>query len=206
MKSLRRVQIASIAALGLEALAGCHSAPTRLFTLSAVAPGQTLAYAGPRVRVEGVHVPADIDRTEITTEPVPGQLKINELDHWSAPLARLAQDALAADLVTRLPVGKVVSPHLDKGEGDLSLRIDILEIRSEAHRTQLVVSWEFKTEGAAPPSQEFVRLEVPQGSLSPAAVADLTSALLGQLADRIAAGLAVWSDARTRPVNPPISP
>jgi uncharacterized lipoprotein YmbA len=194
MKVPAWVKIATLAALSVAAESGCHSAPTRFYTLHSVSPvGHPLPYTGPPVRIEGVHVPASFDRMEIVTAPAPSELKLNELDHWSAPLARLVQESLTEDLIARLPSDKIISPHIAKSASDLSLSIDILELRFAPGRAHLVASWQFKAEGPTPAPTEFARFEVSQSVSTPAAVVEATSLLLGQLADRISAGLADWS-------------
>jgi uncharacterized protein len=195
MKTPAWLKIVLLAALGV-ASAGCRSAPTRLYTLHAVSPaGHPLPYTGPPVRVEGVHVPASFDRVEIATEPAPSQLKLNELDHWSAPLAKLVRESLTEDLLARLPSDKIISPYIANRAGDLGLLVYILELSSDARGTHLIASWQFRAVGPTPAPTEFARFEVSQRAATPAAVVDATSLLLGQLADRISEGLADWSGA-----------
>jgi uncharacterized lipoprotein YmbA len=103
---------------------------------SAIAP-----YVGPALRVDSVHVPPSMDRIEITTERAPGEFRINDLDHWAAPLARLARQTLTADLVLRLPAGRVIFPHLDKTQGAIGISVDILAFSAGAKGARLEASW-----------------------------------------------------------------
>jgi len=124
-------------------LAGCRSATTRLHSLSMLPPAQgAVLYAGPAVRVDAVHLPADMDRAEITTRSATGGLAIQEFDHWSAPLPKMAQQTLAADLVARLPPGKVILAPLDKPDGALGLNVVILRFSTDVNGAVFVASWQ----------------------------------------------------------------
>ena len=84
---MRKIVVLSLVALSL---AGCgHSPPTRFYTLDPVAPPSPQAYAGPALRIGQVYVPAVLDRSELVREPGAGQLKVDDFDHWGAPLGQL---------------------------------------------------------------------------------------------------------------------
>jgi uncharacterized lipoprotein YmbA len=55
-----------------------------------------------------VHIPPALDRIEILSEVAPGEFKVNDLDHWVAPLGPVARQTLTADLIARLPQGRVI--------------------------------------------------------------------------------------------------
>ncbi len=172
-------------------LTACHSAPTRLYTLYGVAPatGRT-TYAGPPLRIDAVHVPPALDRIEVVDNLAPGELEISELDHWSAPLGQVARQALSADLVARLPEGRVVFPHLGKPEGALGIAVDVLDFNSDSHGTSMQASWIVTPAGAPVRSAGgTVTLRTDQPGTGAEATAQALSVLLGQLADRIAAEL-----------------
>jgi uncharacterized lipoprotein YmbA len=174
----------------VAALSACSSAPTRLFTLYPVAPNAPSAYVGPPIRVDAVHLPPALDRIELVSEVSPGELKINDLEHWSAPLSQEAREALSADLIARLPPGSVLYPHLVKPDGALGLSVDILELNSGASGASLQASWVIAATNPAPVAirgTASLRLERTVGS-SAGTAHDLSS-LLGQLADHIVSDL-----------------
>jgi uncharacterized protein len=175
--------------LCILAISGCRSAPTRLHSLRTLPAQVVVLYAGPAVRIDAVHLPADMDRAEITTQSAAGDLTIHELDHWAASLPRMAQQTLTADLVERLPPGKVILAPLDKPERALGLNVVILRSSSDAKGAVFVASWQASAGNAAARSGDLVTLEWDAAG-TPSEVANRLSELLARLADRIAAQLA----------------
>ena len=199
-----------VAALLAGCLSACSSAPTRLYTLYPVpslqpknalageptavpAAGGSASYAWPAVRLDAVHLPPALDRAQVVSDVAPGELKINDLEQWSAPLGEIARQTLAADLSSRLPAGRAVSPHLPKPAGALGISVDVLDFHTDARGAHLEAGW-----GVVGPHveaglhQRAASLTVSVGSAGPAAdrTAETFSLLLGQLADRIVADLA----------------
>jgi len=167
-------------------LSACSSAPTRIYTLYAVAPATTRStYAGPPLRVDAVHFPPALDRIEIIRNLGPGQLQLSDTAHWSAPLGAIARQALSADLVARLPPGKMIYPQLPKPDGALGLLVDVLEFHTDGQSAELEVSWVANPAGSA--GSATLRASGPAANA--AETAQALSALLAQLADRIVAGL-----------------
>jgi uncharacterized lipoprotein YmbA len=185
------IWLGTVAGIVAASLSACHSAPTRLYTLYPVAPASPRAtYSGPPVRVDSVHVPPALDRIEVIRDMTPGELKISDLDHWSAPLGQAARQALSADMVSRLPPGRVIFPHLAKPEGALGISVDVLDFKSDGNGSYLEASWLVSAAGSPSPSgmaSASLRTDLP--SPDAAATARALSVLLGQLADQIAAGL-----------------
>jgi uncharacterized lipoprotein YmbA len=181
------------AAFCVVALGACRSLPTRLHTLSVLPPAQGASpYTGPALRVAGVQMPAATDRTEITTPLLRGGLDVHDLDHWAAPLHQLARETLSADLIARLPPGKVMLAPRGLSNDALNLNVVILPFVAEAHGSQFVASWHLTGDDGAVTGvgSDLVMLEcAPVTSASE--VPERFSELLGQLADRIAAQLAV---------------
>jgi uncharacterized lipoprotein YmbA len=192
MKMSRAMAVLLIGSTCAWGLGACRSAATRFYSVAAAPAGSVTDYQGPAVRIDVVHVPVDIDRIEIVTTPAPGQIRINEMDHWSGPLALVARQALTADLMARLPPGKVVFPHLPKADGALGIRVDVLEFVAAAGGSRLVASWQVVAGGEHPAEPKSpVTLSRKGDGSTPAAVSAELSVLLGQLADRIAADLPV---------------
>jgi uncharacterized lipoprotein YmbA len=172
-------------------LCACQSAPTRLYTLYAVPSATSGAtYTGPPVRVDAVHFPPALDRIEIVRDVAPGEMTLTDLAHWSAPLGQTARQTLSADLVSRLPPGKALFPHLTKPQGALGVSVDVLEFKRDGRGFFLLASW--AVEGAAPSSSArggTATLRATASGDDAAATAQALSDLLAQLADRIVADL-----------------
>jgi uncharacterized lipoprotein YmbA len=182
-------------AAGLLALllVSCHSAPTRIFTLYAVAPAAPISrYTGPAIRVDAVHVPPALDRIEVVSDIAPGELKVSDLDYWSAPLGQVAKQALSADMVARLPSGRVIFPHLAKPDGALGISVDILDFGGSTNGAHLEASWIITpTNPDAVTRRGTGRFRgEPSGADATATVRAL-STLLAQLADQIVAELSL---------------
>ncbi len=171
------------------ALGGCRSASTRIYTLRPAAPVSHIdVYHAPGLRVDTLNVPASWDRIEILKPSAAGALQIGDFDHWSAPLAQMARQALSDDLDQRLPPGSVIYPRLPKPSGALGLNVDILDFNIVASQASMRVSWIITPSGDAPSAKRSAaELRSPMSAEDPAAVAHAWSDLIGQLADRIAA-------------------
>jgi uncharacterized protein len=185
-----RVLFLPVAVL-LTLMASCRSAPTRIFTLEPIAAASAIGrYSGPALRVDAVHIPPSLDRIEITTEIAPGELRINDLDHWAAPLEQLMRQALTADLMARLPKGRMIAPHLTKSQGALGVNVDILEFSADAKGARLEASWIMTSDDSKPTSaHRAVLLEDDTPSAGAAATARALSTMLARLADRISGDL-----------------
>jgi uncharacterized lipoprotein YmbA len=176
-------------------LGACHSAPTRIYSLEAVAPATRLAtYQAPALRVDALSVPASWDRIEMLSPSERGSFQISDFDHWSASLAQAARQALSADLDQRLPPGNVIYPRLPKTVGALGVTVDILEFNIVAAKASMQASWLIVPAEGLPGAKRGVAfVETPMISTEPASVARAWGALLGQLADRIAADAASFT-------------
>jgi uncharacterized protein len=171
------------------ALGGCRSASTRIYTLGAAAPVSHIDfYHAPALRIDTLSVPASWDRIEILTSSSAGTLQISDFDHWAAPLAQMARQALSDDLDQRLPSGSVIYPRLPKPSGALGVNVDILEFNIVASQASMQASWIIVPSGNAQGAKRSAaELRSSMSSEDPAAVAHAWSDLIGQLADRIAA-------------------
>ena len=171
------------------ALGGCRSASTRIYALGPAAPASRIdVYHAPALRVDTLNVPASWDRIEILKLSAAGTLQISDFDHWAAPLAQMARQALSDDLDQRLPSGSVIYPRLPKPSGALGVNVDILDFNIVASQASMRASWIIAPSGDAPGAKRSAaELRSPMSSEDPAAVAHAWSDLIGQLADRIAA-------------------
>jgi uncharacterized lipoprotein YmbA len=174
------------------ALGGCRSAPTRIYTLGPTAPVSHIdVYQAPALRVDTLNLPASWDRIEILEPSAAGTLQISDFDHWAAPLAQMARQALSDDLDQRLPSGSIIYPRLPKPSGALGVNVDILEFNIVASQASMRASWIIVPSGDAQRAKRSTaELRSSTGSEQPAAVVHAWSDLIGQLADRIAADAA----------------
>jgi uncharacterized lipoprotein YmbA len=173
-------------------LGACHSAPTRIYTLDSSEPVARMeTYEAPALRVDTLSVPASWDRIEILSVSAAGELHVNDFDHWSAPLAQIARQALSVDLDQRLPSGTVIYPRLPKPNGALGINVDILEFSVVSSQASMRASWVIApAAGSQTTKRGLALLHDSLTSTEPAAVAHAWSKLISQLADRIAADAA----------------
>jgi uncharacterized lipoprotein YmbA len=199
--SARRLRVAAgaahtslaVAAVALAAvlLAACRSAPTRVFTLDAIASTVPAAgYAGPAIRVDAIKVPPAWDRIELLQATGRGEWRIDDLDQWAAPLGQLMRETLTADLATRLPPDRVIFPSLPKPPGALGLRIEVLDFRAGASGARLEAGWLVTPSDAARPALAHrIVLDATEPAEGAAATARSLAQLLARLADAVVAQL-----------------
>ena len=191
MNNLRTIWWVATCAVAV-AFGGCRSASTRIYALGPAAPASRIdVYHAPALRVDTLNVPASWDRIEILKLSAAGTLQISDFDHWAAPLAQMARQALSDDLDQRLPSGSVIYPRLPKPSGALGVNVDILDFNIVASQASMRASWIIAPSGDAPGAKRSAaELRSSMSSVDPAAVAYAWSDLIGQLADRIAADAA----------------
>jgi uncharacterized lipoprotein YmbA len=184
--------------VGTGFLTACgHSPPTRFFTLDPVPPaGRGRAvYAGPRLKVIAVRLPPALDRTELISEPAPGQMEVHDFEHWAAPLGLMARQTLTLDLAERLPAGTVTGPDAPAGGGVAMLAAEILAFQTGPQGTSLQVTWSVILPSGAFRAERtvwrapIVQLQAPAIVANGRDTARTLSLLLGQLADQIASEL-----------------
>lgn len=161
-------------------LGACASSPpTRFYTLSDT-PGEAAAPAGAsQVLITVVSIPGEIDRPELVRRVGPNQLSVAELDRWAAPLDDTIRRVLVDDIARRVP-GAVSPPRL--------VAVDVREFYGDAScNVTLRAVWALKQTGVEPATEE---IRVPASGACPATLADTMSTALGQLSDRIIAGVA----------------
>jgi uncharacterized protein len=176
-------------------LAGCASAPSRVFTLIPVAPTHPpppITLRGP-IEVGDVPVPAVIDRSSIVLYEDNGQLSVSPNDEWAGPLGPLIQQALTADLQSRLGINNVLPPGSVAPNGRLRILNLTIEqfIGSTNGRVVLNASWALLNAGTSHvvySGHEIITVHAASGEV-PDIVPGMSRAL-GQLADRIAQRIA----------------
>jgi uncharacterized lipoprotein YmbA len=173
-----------LAPLGLALLSACASSPpARFYTLSDTAPEATPPTGVGLVRIASVSIPGELDRPELVRRVGPNQLSISGLDRWAAPLDQTIQRALADDLSRRVPTPAPGQQY--------SVSVDIREFYGDANcGVTLRAAWTVRqthADGVAPVNES---IEVPSSGACPAALPAAMSVALGQLSDRIVAGVA----------------
>jgi len=171
-------------AAALLLLSACASSPpTRFYTLSDTpAPGGTTVGAG-QVVIGSVSIPGEIDRPEIVRRIGPNQLSVAGSDRWAAPLEDIIRRVLIDDVARRAPPGAAAA-----GEPQRLVSVDIHEFYGDAGcNVTLRAVWALKQAGAQPTSEE---IRVPSGGACPATLPETMSVALGQLSDRLMAGVA----------------
>jgi uncharacterized lipoprotein YmbA len=179
------------ALLGLALLSACsHSPPTRFYTLSDAAPEGTPPFGVGLVRIVSVSIPGELDRPELVRRVGPNQLSIAGLDRWAAPLDQTIQRVLADDVSLRAPSSASGQQY--------AVSVDIREFYGDANcNVTLRAVWTVRLAhgssgpthpDGAPPVNESI--QVPSSGACPAALPAAMSVALGQLSDRILAGVA----------------
>jgi uncharacterized protein len=179
-----------IPVLALVTLAGCASSPpTRFFALDPVSPGGGAAAgaAGVPVKVDAVHIPPALDRDSMVRGESNNQLQISSQDRWAGDLGEMIRRVLTQDLAQRLPSAMVVAPASPAPASARGLVIDIMTFQPQSGEVVLEADWTLlQGTQANPVLRRSVHLTQP-ATPSAQGEAEAMSALLGQLADDIAA-------------------
>jgi uncharacterized lipoprotein YmbA len=178
---------------GALILAACgHSPPSRFFTLDAAPPAhpaRTQAPVAP-VQLDAVHIPAAVDRLEMVTETGPARVQISGQDRWAAPLGEMMRRTLAQDLASRLPRGAFVFPEAPRPQGTRGLVITVLQLKASPDgRVALQANWSLLDSGSSRAAGGDNLSLSAAGGPGAQGQAQALSAVLGQLADRIAGAL-----------------
>jgi uncharacterized lipoprotein YmbA len=178
---------------GCALLAACgHSAPTRFFTLDPVPTARPAAAGlamGP-VQLDAVRIPPDLDRPQVVTQIGANRVAVHDLDQWASPLGGMMRRTLAQNLLARLPAGAFILPDAPAPVGVRGLVVDVLQLEARPDgEVVMQASWTLMAPGVKRAAlTRDVQLSA-QGGPGPQGAAAATSALLGQLADQIAATL-----------------
>ncbi|WP_377806885.1 PqiC family protein [Azospirillum sp. A29] len=197
MKVVRGFRNAALA-LPLFVLAACQSTPdSRLYTLAVIPPAGAAQPAATTFRtlaLGSLDLPMLIDRPQIVRRIDGNRVETLEYDRWAEPLVDGLRSTLAGDLAARLP-GTTVLPVAGSGlaEGTPVLAVTVLRFDADATgRVVLDAQWTLSSGSGSSgrriaPTRETV--EVPSGGAEADAQVRTMSQAVGQLADRIAAGL-----------------
>jgi uncharacterized lipoprotein YmbA len=108
-----RSRICGLAFALAAALSGCASPPSQFYILAATArPEAGASPAAYVVAVDGVALPATVDRPQFVVQKGPNRVAVDEFNRWAAPLASSVAGTLAENLVVLLGTSRVVSGPL----------------------------------------------------------------------------------------------
>ena len=171
------------AALAVALATGCHSSPpTRFYTLSDTAPEVAAPSGVGLVQVTGVTVPGELDRPELVRRVGPNQLSISGLDRWAAPLDQVIRRVLSDDIGRRVPTPVPGQQY--------PVSVDIHEFYGdESCNVTLRAAWTVRQPHAAATQPANEEIRVPSSGACPATLAATMSVAVGQLSDRIIAGV-----------------
>ncbi len=171
-------------------LAGCASSPkTHFFTLS-VRPGGQRGISVP-VQLAAVHLPPTLDRLQMVWLSGENSVQISETNRWSAPIDEMVRNVLSQDLAARLSPGKLILPDAPAPLGTRRIVVTLAQFGRRANgEVTLSGSWALLgPDSDLPLLERTVDLETGPAA-NPEAVAAVMSALLGELAGKIVAGMA----------------
>jgi uncharacterized protein len=180
-----------IPALLLLLLSACASSPpTRFFALDTASPSAapTARDGGTPVKIDAVHIPPALDRESMVRGESGNQLQISSQDRWAGDLGEMIRRVLTQNLSSRLPTGMVIAPDSPAPPSARGLVVDILTFQPQAAgEVVLDADWTL-VEGTQsnPVLRRSAHLTAPAAPSAQGEAAAM-SALLGQLADGIAA-------------------
>ena len=184
-------RISSFVIAALTLLSACSSnPPERFYTLSETAPD---AHSAPppgtgSVRVDRVTIPGELNRPQLVRQLDANRLQIAEFDRWAAPLDEMIRRVLSADVARRLPAGPVASADAGRPH---SLSVDIREFYGDANcNVTLRAAWTPKQPHPETAQANTEEVHVSSTGACPDSLPATMSVALGQLSDRIVAGVA----------------
>lgn len=171
-------------ALAFAVATGCSSSPpTHFYTLSDIAPAAAAPTHVGLVQVTGVTVPGELDRPELVRRIGPNQLSISGLDRWAAPLDQIIRRVLSDDIGRRVPAPVPGQQY--------PVSVDIHEFYGDdSCNVTLRAAWTVRQPHAAATQPANEEIQVPSSGACPDSLPATMSVAVGQLSDRIIAGVA----------------
>ncbi len=175
----------------LAALLGtisCASPSPVLFTLAAV-PGPPHAVRAHSLELRRIGIAGYLDRPEIVLSESGFQLQLAHNERWAEPTGSMIERVFTEDLVQRLPGTSVFSESgAISTQPDLVLELDIQRMDADASgQVVLLAQLAVRHENDGHPAHaETIRLTATPASSGTRDLVATESALLGQLADRVA--------------------
>jgi uncharacterized protein len=88
---------------------GCASAPSRFYTLNALAKSYGSPSVNCSVAVGPVSIPEEVDRPQFTLQVAPNRVAIDEFNRWAAPLGDSIARVIIGDLSVLLGTPRVTT-------------------------------------------------------------------------------------------------
>ena len=169
----------------------CASPQPAFYTLAAI-PGTPSPVRTRAVELRRIGLAGYLDRPEIVRDSNDYRVHFQTTDRWAEPLGTLIERVFTENLVQRLPGTSVYGESGSiSTRPDLVVEVDVLRLDPQAGQVVLLAQLAVRPEnqrGAAASRAEVVRLTAPAGTTT-RDLAAAESALLGQLADAVAARL-----------------
>lgn len=180
----------SFIAATLAVLGACASSPDRFYTLRPLPSASEAAQPTTHVRLD-VTIPSLIDRPEMVLETPEGGILILEHERWAAPLSDQVTEILARDIERRRGDLIVADRRFDRaGSQPILLKVDIVRMAAQrAGQATLEAHWRIVDAGAHVDQMGNSVLDTPVEGEGYAAIARSYSRLLGDLADKMVAGI-----------------
>ena len=122
--------------------AGCASAPSKFYTLTATATGDGSSAASYAVAIGPVTVPAEVDRPQFTVTVAPNRVAVDEFNRWAAPLNDGIARVVATDLGALLGTPRATATPPAGFTPDYRVAIDIQKFASlPGQSAQLDAVW-----------------------------------------------------------------
>lgn len=175
--------LAAAMPLALVAVGCSSSPPTQFYTLSDTASEAAAPAGVGLVQIVGVSIPGELDRPEMVREIGPNQLAISGLHRWAAPLDQMIRRVLSDDIARRVPAPVQGQQY--------PVSVDIREFYGDnSCNVTLRAAWSVRQPHTAAMQPANEDISVPSGGACPATLATTMSTAIGQLSDRIVAGVA----------------
>jgi uncharacterized lipoprotein YmbA len=172
------------------ALFACSSPDPNFYTLQPV-PGTALAGTARIVEVRRPGLAGYLDRSDIVLQASGYELHTNSQDRWAEPLGDMIGRVVTQDLAQRLPGSSVFSENgAISADPGLRVEIDVQRFDTNADGTLTLIAALAIEQGRGhvPVRARTMNLSAPVQH-SAAGLAAAMSALLGQMADQVAADI-----------------
>ena len=171
-------------------LGACAAAPDRFYALSPSPPAAQPAHPTAHLRLD-VTVPSLIDRPEMVVATSQNGILILEHERWAAPVSDQVAEVLARDIENERSDLLVGDRRFDQASTPtVSLKVDIVRMGAQrGGQAVLEAHWRIVDAGAGEDQLGAAVLSAPVGADGYAAIAQAYSRLLGELAEKLAAGV-----------------
>ena len=170
--------------------AGCASAPSKFYTLTATASGDGASAASYAVAVGSVTVPAEVDRPQFTVTVAPNRVAIDEFNRWAEPLSDNIARVVAADLAALLGTPRVTAATLANFNPDYRVTVDIQKFASRPGQSaQVDAVWVVRQSAGNLTLSGRTTVTVPVTDASYDALAAAHSRALAQVSADLAAAI-----------------